>query len=75
MVKFFVPSFDGHYVVLGLTTVGIEWSELRVLRVDDRQLLPDSIYRAGWWAVSWMPDNESFSYSGSNVTDIKEPGH
>jgi len=70
-VKLFVPSFDGKNVVLGLAAKGAEWSELRVLRVDDKQLLPDSIYPAGWFGVGWFPDSAAFLYNGGDVTDVK----
>jgi prolyl oligopeptidase len=70
-VSLFVPSFDGRYVVLGLAVQGGEWSELRVLKVDDGQLLSDSIYPAAWWGVNWLPGNRAFFYNGSTVTDIK----
>jgi prolyl oligopeptidase len=70
-VSLFVPSFDGQYVVLGLAVKGGEWSELRVLKVEDRQLLPDSIYPAAWWGANWLPNSRAFFYNGSDVTDIK----
>jgi prolyl oligopeptidase len=70
-VSMFVPSFDGQYVVLGLAVKGGEWSELRVLKVGDGQLLPDSIYPAAWFAVSWLPNSRAFFYNGSDVTDLK----
>jgi prolyl oligopeptidase len=73
-VKLFAPSFDGKFVLLGLAAKGGEWSELRVLRLADRQLLPDSIYPAAWFGVAWIPDSSGFLYSGSEVTDVKDPG-
>lgn len=72
-IKLFVPSLDGKYVVLGLAAQGAEWSELRVLRVDDGRLLPDSIYPASWWGVSWLPGSQAFLYGGGDVTDVKSP--
>ena len=72
-VRLFVPSPDGKYVVLGLAAKGAEWSELRVLRVDDRQLLPESIYPAAWFGVSWLPGNQAFLYNGGDITDVKSP--
>lgn len=69
----FVPSIDGKHVVLGLAAKGGEWSELRVLQVDGRQLLPDSIYPAGWFGVSWLPGSQAFLYNGGNVADVKNP--
>jgi len=70
-LKLFVPSIDGSHVVLGLAAKGGEWSELRVLRVEDGQLLPDSIYPAGWFGVSWLPGSRAFLYNGGDVTDVK----
>jgi len=72
-VSQFTPSYDGKYVLMGLTAQGAEWSELRVLKVDGRQLLPDSIYPAAWYGFGWMPDGNSFFYSGSDVVDIRSP--
>jgi prolyl oligopeptidase len=70
-VSLFVPSFDGQYVVLGLAVKGGEWSELRVIKVEDGQLLSDSIYPAAWWGVNWLPNSRAFFYNGSDVTDVK----
>jgi prolyl oligopeptidase len=70
-VSLFSPSFDGQYLVLGLAVKGGEWSELRVLKVADGELLPDSIYPAAWWGANWLPNNRAFFYNGSDVTDVK----
>jgi prolyl oligopeptidase len=70
-ISLFVPSFDGQYVAIGLAAQGGEWSELRVLKVADGQLLPDSIYPTAWWGVSWLQSNRAFFYNGSDVTDVK----
>jgi prolyl oligopeptidase len=72
-VKAFMPSFDGKYVLLGLAAKGGEWSELRVLKVESRELLADAIYPALWFGLSWLPDSTAFLYNGSSVTDIKSP--
>jgi prolyl oligopeptidase len=69
-ISLFAPSFDGQYVALGLAVKGGEWSEIRVLKVADGQLLPDSIYPVSW-GVSWLPNSRAFFYSGSDVTDVK----
>jgi prolyl oligopeptidase len=69
-INSFVPSWNAKYVVLGLTSGGSEWSELRVLNVKDRTLLPESIYPS-WGALGWMKDNASFFYDAGKVTDIK----
>jgi prolyl oligopeptidase len=70
VIQGFVPSWDGKHVVLGLSSGGAEWSELRVLDVETGQLLPDSIYPS-YGAGGWTADNASFFYDAGKVTDIK----
>jgi prolyl oligopeptidase len=69
-INSFMPSWNGEHVILGLTSGGSEWSELRVLDVDRGTLLPESIYPS-WGALGWMKDNESFFYDAGKVTDLK----
>ena len=70
VIQNFLPSWDGRHVVLGLSAGGAEWSELRVLKVDDGTLLPERLYPC-WSASGWAPDSQSFFYDGGKVTDIK----
>ena len=67
-----VPSWDGKYIALGLTSGGAEWSEIRILDVDHGTLLPDSIYPS-WGANGWDRDSRSFFYEATSVSDIKSP--
>jgi prolyl oligopeptidase len=69
-INSFVPSWNGKYVALGLTSGGTEWSELRILNVKDGSLLPDSIYPS-WGAFGWMKNNQAFFYDAGKVTDLK----
>lgn len=69
-LSLFLPSFDGQYVALALAAQGSEWSELRVLKVDNGQLLADSIYPV-WFDIDWLPNGRGFFYNGSDVTDTK----
>ncbi len=68
----YVPSPDGRYVVLGLSAAGAEYSELRSLDVDSRNLLPETLYPS-YGPLSWMMDSKSFLYDAGKVTDIKSP--
>jgi prolyl oligopeptidase len=69
-IQSFLPSWDGKYVVMGLSSGGAEYSELRVLGVAGAVLLPESVYPSfGPWA--WMKDSKSFLYDAGKVTDIK----
>jgi prolyl oligopeptidase len=65
-----VPSWDGKYIALGLSSGGAEWSEIRVLDVDRGTLLPDSIYPS-WSPFGWTKDSKSFLYDATSVSDIK----
>ncbi len=65
-----LPSWDGKHVVLGFSSGGAEYSELRVLEVERGILLPEKIYPS-WGPLGWMKDNQSFFYDIGKVTDIK----
>ncbi|HVV74369.1 MAG TPA: hypothetical protein VHI52_23255, partial [Verrucomicrobiae bacterium] len=69
-VESFDPSWDGKLVVLALSAGGAEWSELRVLKVDDGTLLPEKIYPS-YGSGGWTADNKSFFYDAGKETDIK----
>jgi prolyl oligopeptidase len=70
VMQTFLPSWDGSYVVIGLTAQGAEYSELRILEVANARLLPEKIYPS-WGPYGWMADNKSFLYDIGKVTDIK----
>jgi prolyl oligopeptidase len=69
----FVPSFDGRHVVLGLSSGGAEWSELRIMDVDSATLLPESTYPS-YGALGWTLDGKSLFYDAGKETDIKSLG-
>jgi len=69
-IQSFSPSLDGHYVVMGFSSGGAEFSELRVLDVDHASLLPDIIYPS-YGPGGWTLDSKSFFYDAGKVTDIK----
>ena len=69
-IQSFLPSWNGKYVVLGLSSGGAEYSELRVLDVDWGTLLPESVYPS-YGAIGWMKDSKSFFYDAGKLTDIK----
>ena len=69
-IRSVVPSWDGKYVALGLSSGGAGWSEIRVLDVEQRTPLPESIYPS-WGPIGWMKDNKSVFYDAGKVADIK----
>jgi prolyl oligopeptidase len=64
------PSWDGKYVAIGFTSGGAEWSEIKVLDVERRTFLPESIYPS-YGVSGWTKDSKSFFYDAGKVTDIK----
>ena len=69
-IESFLPSWDGQYVAMGLSSGGAEWSEIRVLDMERGTLLPESIYPSEG-ANGWTKDSKSFFYDAGKVTDIK----
>ena len=61
-LDFYVPSWDGHYVALGISIGGSERSVLHVLEVASGRMLPESIDWTSDSIVAWRPDNRSFFY-------------
>lgn len=62
-IDYFVPSPDGGYVALGISTAGSENSIIGVIDVRTGLLLPDWIDRARFGSPSWRADSRSFYYS------------
>ena len=69
-IQSILPSWDGKYVAMGLSSGGAEWSEIRVLDVDRGTLLPESVYPS-YEPYGWTKDNKSLFYDAGKVTDIK----
>ncbi len=69
-IESFLPSWDGRHLVMALSAGGAEYSELRVMKVDTRALLPESIYPS-MGPIAWLADNRSFLYDAGKVSDIK----
>ena len=72
-IESILPSWDGKYVAMGLSSGGAEWSEIRVLDVERGTLLPETIYPS-YGPYGWMKDNKSLFYDAGKVADIKSPG-
>jgi len=68
-IQHMVPSWNGKYVVLTLSSGGAEYSEIRVLDVDEMTLLPDRIYPS-LAPLGWTMDNRAFFYDAGKTTDL-----
>lgn len=62
-IDYFQPSLDGTLVAYGMSPGGSENSVIHILETATGKVLPDSIDRARFGAVSWLPDNKSFFYN------------
>jgi prolyl oligopeptidase len=61
-IDFFAPSWDGTKVAYGISQGGSEQSVIHAMDVASGNVLADSIDRALYSYVSWLPDNTSFFY-------------
>ena len=71
-IESILPSWDGKHVAMGFSSGGAEYSEIRVLDVEQGTLLPESIYPS-YGPIGWTKDSKSFFYDAGKVTDIKSP--
>jgi len=62
-IDYFQPSLDGKLVVYGISPGGSENSVIHILETATGKVFPDSIDRARFGAISWLPDNKSFFYN------------
>ncbi len=64
------PSPDGRYVALGFSASGAEYSEIRILDVNKKKLLPESMYPS-YGPIGWTMDSKSLLYDMGKTTDLK----
>ena len=62
-IDYFQPSLDGTLVAYGLSPGGSELSVIHILETTTGKLLPDTIDRARFSSVAWLPGNKSFLYN------------
>ncbi len=72
-LSFVVPSVDGKYVAFGKDKGGDENPKIKIMHVESKKILNDSV--TGWkqGRVSWLHDNSGFYYSRKPLKgDVKE---
>jgi len=57
------PSPDGRYVAYGVAKGGSEYPEVRIMNVETRELLPDTLQGRGLMDLNWLPDGSGFYYT------------
>ncbi len=69
------PSHDGKMIVIAYSEKGAEVSTLKVMAVDTKTFMKDSIYPCGFAGANgnWTFDNKSFFYSWLQSGNNKDP--
>ena len=63
------PSWDGRYLVIAITHSGLEISEMIILDMTTRKVLPQIITHCRSH-ITWFPNNNGFTYMHVPVIDI-----
>ncbi|MEL6975897.1 MAG: prolyl oligopeptidase family serine peptidase, partial [Bacteroidota bacterium] len=77
-INYFSPNWDGSHVVLGLTKNDEEISIIRILEVQNKNILPqilDHCWPAGLGGVHWMENGTSFTYERIPEIDKSKEGY
>ncbi|KAK3141805.1 hypothetical protein QOZ80_4BG0338530 [Eleusine coracana subsp. coracana] len=54
---------DGEHLAYGTSASGSDWITIRVMRVHDRQLMPDELSWVKFSRIAWTHDGKGFFYS------------
>ena len=75
LINYISYSWDKQKVVISLSKEGEEVSEMIIMDVETKTLMPQVITNcnpAGYRGVEWLPDNSGFIYQHIRTTDIKD---
>jgi prolyl oligopeptidase len=62
-IDYFEPSFDGKYIAFGISSNGDEMAVIKIIDVESKELLPESIERANYATPFWIAGSNGFFYS------------
>jgi prolyl oligopeptidase len=71
-VQQIIGSYDGKKLIISYSEGGAEVSTIKVMDVDSKSFLPDSIYPAAG-ANGWTFDDQAFMYMWLKTADNKDP--
>lgn len=72
-VQSILPSYDGKKIILSYSEGGAEVSTIKVMDVDTKTFLPETIYPSWFGPTSWTFDNRSFTYFSQKTADNTSP--
>jgi prolyl oligopeptidase len=64
-----LPSYDGKKILIGYSEGGAEVSTIKVMDVDTKTFLPETIYPSWFGPISWTFDNKAFTYFSQKTGD------
>ncbi|KAL2346202.1 hypothetical protein Fmac_000202 [Flemingia macrophylla] len=56
-------SEDAKYLAYALSSSGSDWTTIKVMRIEDRNVEPDTLSWVKFSSISWTHDNQGFFYS------------
>lgn len=68
-----MPSYDGKKIIIGYAEAGAEISTIKVMDIDTKTFLPESIYPSWFGPISWTFDNKAFTYFSQKTGDNTSP--
>lgn len=68
-----LPSYDGKKIIIGYSEAGAEISTIKVLDIDTKTFLPETIYPSWFGPISWTFDNKAFTYFSQKTGDNTSP--
>lgn len=72
-VQSILPSYDGTKIIISFSEGGAEISTIKVMDVDMKTFLPETIYPSWFGPTSWTFDNKSFLYFSQKMADNTSP--
>jgi prolyl oligopeptidase len=68
-----MPSYDGKKIIIWFSEGGSEINTIKVMNVDTKTFLPDTLYPSSFGAISWSFDNKGFTYFIQKTDDKNNP--
>jgi len=68
-----LPSYDGKKIIISYSEAGAEISTIKVMDVDTKLFLPETIYPSWFGPISWTFDNKAFTYFSQKTGDNTSP--
>lgn len=73
-ISYYAVSYDGKWAAVGVSAGGSENAVIHIVSADTGQESPETIDRARFGAIEWLPDNRSFFYNQLQKLAPGEPG-